>query len=914
MNKEVCRAITFINYHIPIPLDMTDKPLYLTVGFFDGMNTQPLEMDYQTEGLQSIWRYTLRQTAENKGYFSYQNIFGFSNDAWNTISDEEFWSLDTDKSYPLTFVVCLQLSKYLTGKDAIEQQCKNFSGKIRDYMKDTGQVYVYGTVDKNDCIVCIKCQEYRSAVNAIKLLHQTGVKVIYSYSIFSVHREILKDIEKPEYDFLYREKIGSICLKGVTNSFDSGPDITLDKKYYDFCNRLIIRLYDSSLDNDQNKVLYDILGDNDFRLIARDVNLGKLLREFAHEGILCYSGKKFPYYLFTSSLVLNTVSNIPRGNIAVPDYEKQYERMKSEFSTPRCNELLNKINNIKSKLQKSVQEDERVVTFCQAIFQLLQSLKVLESAPTKKYDFFSLYTPFAFLTAILEQKLQNGISLGENDDVYEFIHKISMTLHGTLRTDIQFFQIRDFNAVVHYAPAKLRAFYAIWVLKLSVFYNKFGQPCHNYSFIFSPGMFTDVHVKQLFMDYNETSRLMLITVPERHLYAPGWLTMVLAHEVSHYVGNEIRNRPGRHTIWIKMSARVLELELQKFMYEGLRKIEPVCVELVIKEQPQLLSELETELLQTDIEFSEQAKEMFGDTRYHSRNSWEVINRVYQNMFNNWLKQIIWDYGADIQQILIAEKKKENMPSNELFEYSDIIGQLMNDINKEMCDFCVSFRACALEELLQSLGNITSEAVADLMAILTLELTPGQYAASFEKTWGGKKNYNVIKEAPSVMIRAALVMECVSKTVDKYQEWFQKNLIQFFEKWNGDVLHRTLASVKMGETGYAVLNAACIYKDHLYDASSVISVYERIYNPNNGSFEMSNKAYFNDRKIWEMMSEYLVQCMDKYMSNLTKKADLQNARSELVSTYRKISYVSPVTLMEEIENFLAVNEKIGVNSE
>ena len=111
--------------------------------------------------------------------------------------------------------------------------------------------------------------------------------------------------------------------------------------------------------------------------------------------------------------------------------------------------------------------------------QLLQSLKALERAPAKKYDFYSLYHPFSLLIHMLESEIRKAAEeksrkgsylFSCNEDIYEFIQKISLTLHGTLRTDIQFFQIRDFNAVVHYAPAKLRAFYALWALKLSEYY------------------------------------------------------------------------------------------------------------------------------------------------------------------------------------------------------------------------------------------------------------------------------------------------------------------------------------------------------------------------------------------------------------------------------------------------------------
>lgn len=311
MCKNVCRAITFINFHIPIRLDAgmsTDFPEYTTIGFFDGMLTERLELDYASDDLKALWKYSLRKTAENNGHYSFQNIFGFSSDEWNRRSsewkwtDEMFWSEEADEAYPLTFVVFLQLKNYMTGQETISKQCRAFNKKVDDILCGDGISYTYGTVDKNDFIVCVKCRRYERAVSAIKALHMTEERVIYSYSIFSVRRSVLKGIKEPQYGFLFKEEIASICLKGITNSCDSIP-VILDKKYRTFCRKLVQQLYDKDdlaegLLNSDDRRLYDILGDNDFRLIARHVNLGRLLSQYAPGGVLCYSEKVFPYYLF----------------------------------------------------------------------------------------------------------------------------------------------------------------------------------------------------------------------------------------------------------------------------------------------------------------------------------------------------------------------------------------------------------------------------------------------------------------------------------------------------------------------------------------------------------------------------------------------------------------------------------------
>jgi len=129
---EICRAITFINHHIPYReyADLHFK--YITLGFFDGMDTQLLHVDYKRDGLQALWRYVLERTAQNSGLYSFQNLFCFSDDAWNNCRDSEFWEEDTDRKYPLTFVSLLQLNEYSADKDGVRKKCMEYRNSVDD--------------------------------------------------------------------------------------------------------------------------------------------------------------------------------------------------------------------------------------------------------------------------------------------------------------------------------------------------------------------------------------------------------------------------------------------------------------------------------------------------------------------------------------------------------------------------------------------------------------------------------------------------------------------------------------------------------------------------------------------------------------------------------------------------------------
>lgn len=301
-----CRAITFFNYHIPMASDIKREDIqYITMGFFDGMLTEKFALSDVDWNEKNLWKYELHRTAESEGKYSYQNVACIVCDEKSEFTDEELWMDETDFKFPLSFVTFLQLEDYISDRDTIDQKRLEFDNQVKEIINN-GMYYTYKTVDKNDFVVCIKCQNYHQAVQAVKHLHQTeGCNIIYSYTVFSVSRKVLDFLTKEIYPQIFDEKIESICLKGIVNSSHQDSNIILDKKYRKYGHMLINKLYQGE-ENSGDAKIYDILGDNDFRLIARKVSLGKILCEFKKEGLLDYHGKVFPKYLFSSSLVLNT--------------------------------------------------------------------------------------------------------------------------------------------------------------------------------------------------------------------------------------------------------------------------------------------------------------------------------------------------------------------------------------------------------------------------------------------------------------------------------------------------------------------------------------------------------------------------------------------------------------------------------
>lgn len=935
--SEVCRAITFINYHIPYREHEELDFNYTTLGFFDGMDTKALSVDYAKEGLFALWQYILERTAKSNGLYSYQNIFCFSDDNWNSCTDNEFWSLEADKKFPLTFVSFLQLRDYSIEHENIRERCIKFSNIINTELNGNGKVYAYSTIDKNDYVICMKCSNYQKAVEIIQKIHHAK-DTIYSYTVFSVLNGVLEELDSLNYKGLFQQILPSICLKGVANSYDPLRNVTLDKRYYNFCMQLVSCIYhiskdeleekqgkiiedaDSDMNGKKQEILidykiYDILGDDDFRLIVRNVNLGRLMKQFSSEGMLSYRSNNFRFYLFSSNLILNTATAVQ------PVIEDQYqaktiENMKATFRPPKCEAIENSMEKIKEIIFYGSFANEKILSFCHAIWQLIQSMKALETAPTKKYDFLSLYYPLKSFVEILESKMslqsENEIKLlEENEEIFEFIHKISMTIHGTLRTDIQFFQIRDFNAIVHYAPAKVRAFYTLWTLKIKDYYNQFinQEETNQYAFIFSPGMFSGTSVQQLFTQYTENHRLMLITVPERHLYAPKWLTIVLAHETSHFVGWKIRNRAYRQEIWVECCAKTFLLEIRKFLSE-------ICQEEYKKMVLEYCNQNHRFEEIFSLHFLKAVKqriegEPLWPHQFHSENSFLTIGHAFYDIGDH-VEKACEEECERIINYIINEQELNKKPYADSVKESKNVRLFMKRVAEQMIRFYGVFGNNYLGSLLGCLRYISSEVYADLNAILTLNLTPCDYLASFfscelEKSYLEKYNRDFDMLLP---YRIALSMKTIIDVLNGTEKgkWLSNGEKPFYESWPADIFDTLPKKFEYGSVEAKLAIECRAVSSKLVDYGKNIQEYKGAYQVNEREFDLNKTTLFTDKVIWDNLLLYMKKCVEDYLSELKDQRDLYTMKKELVSTYSEISGISANQMLQEIENFLEVWEQ------
>ena len=420
--------------------------------------------------------------------------------------------------------------------------------------------------------------------------------------------------------------------------------------------------------------------------------------------------------------------------------------------------------NLNDQVFSSLERSARVSSEV-ALCKILASLSALESSPTRKYDFLSLYWPCHILTGMLKNAKPKAWC---NPKLFGLIQGLSSTLHGTLRTDIQFFQINDFNAIVHYPPAKLRAFYAAWTFELAQCYRSIhvlseSDLKREYEFAIIPN--TNSVVQTYLFDLspdehdateyykNGNSRLMRIEIPERYLYQPKNICIHLAHETAHFVGTGIRLRSERHDLFLAVLAAVLASQFCTDICTCLVKTEKIELGKLFKAfllltQDKLcmdikdaLKEIITKISQEDgiediwrnehvvsgvfCRYAETAVTMLLERPLRPLDSAKTVERSGRGWCASRIRSLCVDFRSYARKNWTGKSEDLDSSLNLFLQFTDDItsSQYSHLLNQ----YLINYRELGL---IRKWMDIFRESQADIVSILALRLTPHQYFQSF----------------------------------------------------------------------------------------------------------------------------------------------------------------------------------------
>ncbi len=535
----VCRAFTFYNRYYFDVKRLCKEVAYTTLGFFDGFNTQRVELsDSRTknEPFYQLWKTSeqivtksvsqmgnqetkISREAEKEKLIaflnaqsttnaqtsklcegidcSFQNIFGFSID-----EDENFWPKSCsfkeslDVNYPITFVVLLQsLSKI----DSLSQEIKNIKKELSDNIDKSAisgnvrfKLCSYATIDKFDIVICIKANAYKNIMNAISAFccGENGRALYRTYTVVALNNSYIKENSLDEIkNNVIEEYLDSVCIKGVFMPEDisqtikkSGITVSASEARNAFVliaeDYLKSKLCSGSAAGGSEVFSYSMIGDEDVRFMAHNIELSRFIKLFGYDDSDSEVSPLFsPQFGFCRF----------DSDINCDFYVEQSREIAKKLNVTNRDEPSNNISRYSMLLRQMVtcviliiQSNSKFSPLIKPIYQLQKAFEAMEKSPSRAYEYYSLYFAFFSILVHIYNYYENPEGTTDIKKLEEFNVSILRLLYQVSSTHLVAMRsdIRTFQL----SNFHVNLYYA--PSKLRAFYSAFIYDLVNYYHMF----------------------------------------------------------------------------------------------------------------------------------------------------------------------------------------------------------------------------------------------------------------------------------------------------------------------------------------------------------------------------------------------------------------------------------------------
>ena len=209
--------------------------------------------------------------------------------------------------------------------------------------------------------------------------------------------------------------------------------------------------------------------------------------------------------------------------------------------------------------------------YIKAIAHIENSMQKFKDSAFPSYVYTAIFQPMKLfikqLVAYRNKEIEN-IEKCTDNGIFDFLNSVSLVIQSTSRMNRDFLQTPDFNVVINDVPIKLFAFYAAWTYTVTQILNTnnsdINESPKEYSVLVCPGLEKIVEIDMIFPKFPPKDRLLLVKAPERVLYNPGLLSSVLVHEISHYVGDLLRNREKRYKNILEIYSQIIIIKFEEY--------------------------------------------------------------------------------------------------------------------------------------------------------------------------------------------------------------------------------------------------------------------------------------------------------------------------------------------------------------
>ena len=882
----ICRPFVLYNDFLPPTHEKHERWQFLSFGYYDGVFVGNNLCKERSGSLEGLWDYFLKYSNELDGSYSSQIIFGLRHEEDNVKKDleSELWDKgEKRKEFPFLFLSLIQVNSGDKNLKNGWNDCGELEARLTS---EDVKAFTYLTFDSSDLILALFCRRYADGANIIDKFHRdpnselqeiVGWRLTYSFTVASIDKNVLNNDEEIA-------KINDVIDVVNIHLMEKSPS-SINRVYDILCEELDIDEKEQGKKCRKNS----ILGCNDEMFILKEIPWNKFLGLYQdNKGLLNHSSENYEKYL------LGVTTIIGKANLLACVSENNDN---SNFTDP----VLSKSMRMKcqgSDFLPGISKDN-VESIQRSLLQVINSLQKFETSPFHDYLFRSSLLPLNMVIDMaLEAKGKEKIN-DFIDSFYEFMKGFDLYVQDSSRPDRQFTQVPDFNIKIYDTPVKLTAFYNAYIYYVKEYLNGLDYKSdikHDYEFLACPGITNNMRVREYFKKISDIKRLFLVEIPEKQVYQTKMMMIMLAHEIGHFVGKNIRKRAERFKCIREIIAKIVV----SCMYKNLGGINS-DIDKIIQDDDywhMLESELH-QLLSEDTDqkhyFDEFLNMLSGTVSQESTEQlytyWNA-RKYHSEMVKNFLKSRItyhllnennrlWDYLIEKTYCYWIEKCPRQAEQKRI-EMREII---KNKVNVMMSDSLWSPSMFSVSKAIDALIEIMKECVADLICILTLELDAESYYETIicsAKDQGFEVNFTGNE---AIVIRSALVTHCMRSDlgIDGLgYEWSQDNFCKIIDRVN----------VKENQDFLTNLERYIIsFLNRYLEENVTVNPTTQITNVND---------IFQNQDILEVIIRYLLECKKEFKECNDKIKDKQD---ELKSIYQMFETEDIGELVIKMQSFI-----------
>ena len=516
---------------------------YSSWGYYDGFDIRIPDVSYTYANKKEISLLTKMHSESRKiitelqGFYGVQ-IIGLLRNQYNK-TYEQFIENYKCKKYPyfgIGFVMMNDKLQY----DVLQKKIEEENQKQNEL-----QILVMQTFDTMDAVVLIQSNCLRELEKCLRKLENIS-QIVYLYTIVGVAQSYLNICSEKKIEWKWNErdcniekKIPLLTLKIASEN---------PKKIRTIIERKSI------METDINKYFKDadfkyMHGHHNVFIQFRNIPVKFLIFLLLPNGLLSHENELFGTSIYNIETDCLYDFDIADG-----------ERVQDTQVTDDLPELLTDMY-IKT-VQKYLENENN--TYLHNLVLILNALSQFEHFRMARDVYYLVFR--AFNNFLMEfdklSREKNDEKIDElNVEITKMIGYINSVVTQSIHTDQNFLAIPGYSGISFWLPIKLTIYYQELAYKIIKIYR---EKKHQYDVMLVPELETKPYTKEKRIEGSENIiQTIIVKFGQRMLFQPS-LHIVLIHELSHYIGEEYRQRILRKNKIVELMAFLTV----KFLFKG----------------------------------------------------------------------------------------------------------------------------------------------------------------------------------------------------------------------------------------------------------------------------------------------------------------------------------------------------------